>query len=635
MKNTAKILLALTINFLVVFNSYAEFPATGQFSKSTSLSTACSATRQNLPIDYTVHGYPIKTPSVSVTCGPIRYRYCTSTTPTGTTCSSSALNIFPTCPTNSTFNTTNITCTCNSGYTEQNGTCIQPATPPTCTSPQVLNTTTNQCENPINYCDNTTNQQFDYKATNNAEIENITLLGVETYEYLCYDTCKYQVTGNPTRCYVLANDTSPRPGYCEQSYTPTFQNCDAGEAPNALILTPPADVTTCPTNHTLNSFDVCTPDEVICPADTELNSQNVCENKPCSIGYERLTEQSQCTPIPPCPTGQYRNAQDTCQTNPTCPNGQYSIHGSCQTTKCPNGQYRAGNNNECINIPNGQILSTCTDYPAVGQQLSQCAIEGGFQNGGNNPNTTTCTVVQSFGNGRIKCVVSKSPTLDAELDSTRCDSPAEQDDWECQNKDAAKKGFRYLNTNQIPPDVITTTTQAYCPANHTIQTNGFCRPDECINNPSFSPACSSNGLFQGGVSGGTGDLTETNSLLTNIKEFLNPPENPDQSSKEGFQEGVTLAETNALQKANTLINDFIDNNEILDAYQSILPVSPWESLADEAGTQSCVLETSVLGHAFNLDLCKTQESLHPLITYFLFILVSIGVFNLIFERPQT
>lgn len=261
------------------FNPNIRFGTSSSDTCSTAVNTSASllysSKQQACVANNSTH---TGTPTIGTACNGSNIGRCT-TSANATT----STRVVPRlqCPANSTV--TGSQCTCDAGYTHSNGSCINTS----CQSPQVWNAQTLQCENPAGLCDNTTNQVFDYLATDDADSQNIVLKPVSSYEYLCNASCKYYLDGNTNRCYVLANDSPPRAGYCEQNYVPTFQSCTVGiETPAPLEHTPPADITTCPTNHTLNAFDVCIPDNISCPPDQAVNNQNICENVACQNGYE-------------------------------------------------------------------------------------------------------------------------------------------------------------------------------------------------------------------------------------------------------------------------------------------------------------------------------------------------------------
>lgn len=634
--NMAKILLALTINFLVVFNSHAVLNSFQIYGIGTNSSTGCSDLKNNpkpMPV-LTSYGY-INSTATNTSCtgvGSVSWYPLSATQGGANTTNRAYVRTTPSCTANATLKTST-TCECNSGYVESGTSCVPAETPPTCTAPQVLNQSTNQCETPINQCENTTEQDLVYKATNNAEVKNPTLIPTSEYQDLCHDSCRFQLQGTVERCFALMSDSSPRPGYCQQSYTPTYQICTAGDIYKAsLQITPPADVTTCPTNHTLNDFDICTPDELICPADQAPNAQNICENVACQAGYIRETPESPCTSNS-CPAGEYRPTETSpCETNPSCPTGQYSLSGKCEYTACPAGTFRLSANSDCAPIPAEQLYSSCSETTLQNTKFSKCALDAGILPPGNNPSSNTCKELTSFSVNGLRCDVRQplSPTRDALVAACGGNSTT----FSCVNVDLWIDGYRsYSNLNGSPSS---TNTPALCPANTILQSNGFCRPEECISQPDFSPACSAGGLFN---SSGeetdeetTGDLTETNDLLTNIKNLLDGTDT-DGSISDGLGDTLTQLQQDAFTTNLAALETWFDESPIVEAFESILPESPWQAIED--GTNGdCMYESQVLGHTFNLSLCENQQVIHPLIAFMMFIAVSWGIMILIFEKDN-
>lgn len=609
--NMAKILLALTINFLVVFNSHAVINSvdvykigtrTGSSTYTYSCGTSTTSTPQGTAVTYNLssnfpyqcRGLPV---SFQLTQGSTLTYYYDKTS---------------TCPANSTLSGS--TCTCESGYTEQAGACIQ--------------------QTAIDACENTTEQDLVYKATNNAEVKNPVLIPTSEYQDLCHDSCRFQLQGTVERCFALISDTSPRPGYCQQSYTPTYQICTAGEIYKAsLQITPPADVTTCPTNHTLNDFDICTPDELICPADQAPNAQNICENVACQAGYIRETPESPCTSNA-CPAGQYRlDESSPCQQNPTCPTGQYGFNGQCQLTACPAGFFRSGDQNACAQLPVDQIYSSCPDtFNPVG--VNKCATDNGVLSGGHKPSVNKCQYVATFNDDGYLCTVTATKTqsqLSAEVDSQCATNPSL---FQCSNKQRYLDGYR-SNYGYTGATTVIATTTPVCPLNHSLQSNGFCRPDICASQPDSLPACSAGGLYTGGGSTGGGstvDMAETNTLLTNIKKLLDGTD-IDGTISDGLGDTLTQLQQDAFTTNLAALETWFDESPIVEAFESILPESPWQAIED-GSNGDCMYESQVLGHTFNLSLCDNQQVIHPLIAFMMFIAVSWGIMILIFEKDN-
>lgn len=420
---------------------------------------------------------------------------------------------------------------------------------------------------------------FDYLATDDADSQNIVLKPVSSYEYLCNASCKYYLDGNTNRCYVLANDSPPRAGYCEQNYVPTFQSCTVGiETPAPLEHTPPADITTCPTNHTLNAFDVCIPDNISCPPDQAVNNQNICENVACQNGYERATPTSTCQPAP-CPNGY--NCVDSLA---DCLDGQYSF--TFKTFVSANSYARI-----CANLDTSGRCVLSSQFPPINKIGGNCPSDY-LPISNNNFCVHSAQTSMSTNSCNLKSATTEAQSLCSQ--QTRF--------WNASTSTCED----FISCTSLQTLNINTNT---CTTNSTSNGTG----GDCTNEP------------------------EKCNLLTNIRDLLEGDSlsGVDKAADvDGLIDSITTRQETVFTTGLENLENWLTDSAVLTTYMDLLPDNPWQQITDGANG-SCTYETQLLGRSFNFTLCEHQNVIHPLIAFLLFMGVTWGIFRLIFEKDNS
>jgi hypothetical protein len=523
-------------------------------------------------------------------------------------------------------------CLNNGGFWNSNTQSCE--TVPTCTNGDQYDPQTNTCNAPVSNCVNLDPNPIilSYIATDNSEVENLVLKPLSSYEYLAHQGCAYIIKTPPSNldCFTSINDPSPKKGYCQQDYEPTFQDAtNQVQAYTNLVKSTPQ---TCVGDEQGNQFGNCL---LICNANEFRNDvTSTCDPKPTCDANQTYNATNNSCENNSCPAGQYRpTVNDPCQDEPTCPSGETSFQGGCVVQSCPSGQFRTDVGNDCVNIPVDQTYSTC-DWSRIpvsyGYRLSQC-ITDNF-NTFVYPNTSHCTITQGYHDTtkNLDCSLGTKDFTLAELNDY-CQVAGRQLYWECQNRELSLQGYSPTNNFPTTPVFIqNTSTLSICPNNHSRLNNGFCQPDSCIANPNQS-ICNS-----GGSTGGTGsaDLTETNNLLNGTADI------PDLDTKVSDYFQNLSSELDFETDANGFavihqdyaaqFDNFMENSGINAIYEQYEEINPLSQIVDA----QCSYNVEWDGKNYPISICDEQDDIHTVISFMLFIGLLFGLRDLIFERPQ-
>jgi hypothetical protein len=516
-------------------------------------------------------------------------------------------------------------------------------TVPTCSNGEQYDPQTNTCNVPVSDCVNLDPNPIilSYIATDNSEVENLVLKPLSSYEYLAHQGCAYIIKTPPSNldCFTSINDPSPKKGYCQQDYEPTFQ--DATNQVQAFTNLVKSTPDTCVGDEQGNQFGNCL---LICNANEFRNDvTSTCDPKPTCDANQTYNATNNSCENNSCPAGQYRpTVNDPCQDEPTCKDGELSFQGSCVVQACPDGQYRTATGNDCVNIPVDQTYSTCEwsnidTWLSSDSQVSQCTKD--TFNTYVNPNTNKCMIFNGFHDTSSNLDCQFTQTKTANYWDTYCNtyingvlaSTLSTNQWQCANKTLANKG--YINRNNFPttPQFYQSPALATCPQNTSILANGFCQPDSCIANPNQS-ICNTGGSSGGGTT--SADLTETNNLLngtadipdldTKVSDYFQNLSNEldFETDANGF---AVIHEDYAAQ-----FDNFMENSGINAIYEQYEEINPLSQIVDA----QCSYNVEWDGKNYSISICDEQDDIHTVISFMLFISLLFGLRDLIFERPQ-
>lgn len=382
---------------------------------------------------------------------------------------------------------------------------------------KVWNPSIPTCEDEIiSPCLNNVEQVLGYKASNDVTVETPVLLPISSYEYISDNSCTYIIKTPPENLdcwfYPSTSDTS---GYCEQTFSPTFQESVGTQTPS-LNLVPHGDEIC--TNGTLNDFGACieTP-PLDCDSQIEWANESTqnCDPKAQCAAYEDYDISDNSCSTQSCPAGQTRPDENSpCVDNPVCSNNSLIHNGHCVEHACPANTYRTQAGNDCIAIPDNNIYGACPETLDFQTQYhiytSKCFNDSQFKVH-KTPNSKACSYVNKFTDVSTGWTCNaRSPKVTLAEQTAFCsDGTNDPNKWYCQEKQRYLDGWSpYSDSDPSPQPIITEILgHTTCPQNTVLQDNGFCFPDECINDP-YLPQCSGQGSDNGGNSnGGSSDFT--------------------------------------------------------------------------------------------------------------------------------
>jgi hypothetical protein len=127
-------------------------------------------------------------------------------------------------------------------------------------------------------------------------------------------------------------------------------------------------------------------------------------------------------------------------------------------------------------------------------------------------------------------------------------------------------------------------------------------------------------------------------VLTNIdqvKQLLNGTNQNYQTPMQGLEDRLNTLTDQVQADNQSKLYEFLDNSGIKPAFESLLPVSPWEALtngSDTGSSSNCSFDFEIYGINLPISLCASQPYIHTGLNFIFFFLTTIGIFGIIFEK---
>ena len=127
----------------------------------------------------------------------------------------------------------------------------------------------------------------------------------------------------------------------------------------------------------------------------------------------------------------------------------------------------------------------------------------------------------------------------------------------------------------------------------------------------------------------------TEITLSNILALMqSTPDGDPNATGEGIAANLDALQQQTGDTNSAALQDWISNSGIKEFYEeNILPLSPFTQLTE--GTEAdCEFHFTFMGTAQSISICEAQPALHTALSFIFFILMVLGILNIMTERPD-